>query len=132
MRFLDPMRIDAAIRFSMQDTRPLVGVFDAFKDVPDWLEHFMIIQDVQGRAAIGVHHDRVDVRGLEVTGKGLHALADLALGSDHPDGILYIRFHGFSIGIEMRQGGKDLKFIRPLHWFENERSRRAAGRRTPP
>lgn len=131
MRFLDPMRIDAAIRFSMQDTRPLVGVFDAFKDVPDWLEHFMIIQDVQGRAAIGVRHDRVDVRGLEVTGKGLHALADLALGSDHPDGILYIRFHGFSIGIEMRQGGKDLKFIRPLHWFENERSRRAA-RRTHP
>src|SRR5262245_41949133 len=128
MRFLDPMRIDAAIRFAMQDTRPLVGMFDAFKDVPDWMEHFMIIQDVHGRATLGVRQDRVNVGDLEVTGKGLHALADLALGSDHPDGILYVRLHGFSIGIEMRQGGKDLKFIRPLHWFETERSRHASAR----
>lgn len=131
MRFSEPMKIDALIRLSLQDTRPLVGLFDALKGVPDWLEHFMIIEDIRGHAALDAGPDKIVVKDLEVTGHGLHALADLSLGEAAKEGILYVRLHGFSLGIEMSRDGKDLKFIRPLHWFEQERARRGPAKRHP-
>ena len=132
MRFTEPMTIGAAIRFSMQDTRPLVALFDAFKDVPDWLDKFMIIRDIDGRGTIDVRQEKVTVKDLEVTGQGLRALADLSLGEAAKEGILYVRFHGFSLGIELGPGGRDLKLFRPLRWFQAQRSLRASGRRRPP
>jgi hypothetical protein len=64
------------------------------------------------------------VKDLDVTGKGLHALADLVLGKGSREGILYLRFHGLSLGVELKKGGRDLKVIRPLNWFQQQRDRR--------
>jgi hypothetical protein len=65
---------------------------------------------------------------LEVLGKGLRALADLTLGERGREGILYVRFHGLSLGIALENGRKDLKIVRPLAWFERARAARRAGR----
>jgi hypothetical protein len=124
MRFSEPMKIDAAVRLQMQDTRPLVVMFDALKGIPDRLERFLIIQDVHGGAVLEGGRGHVVVKDLDVTGKGLHALADLVLGKSSKEGILYIRFHGFSLGVEIAGGGRDLKVFRPLHWFQQQRERR--------
>jgi len=124
MRFSEPMKIDAAVRLSMLDTRPLVVMYDALKGVPDWLEKMMIIENIHGGATLDVRRDQVRVTNLDVTGKGLRALADLVLAKGSREGILYLRFHGFSLGIELQQGGRDLKIIRRLHWFQQQRARR--------
>jgi len=124
MRFSDPLKIDATVWLSMLDTRPLVVMYDALKGVPDWLEKMMIIENIHGGAKLDVRRDHVVVKDLDVTGKGLHALADLVLAKGSREGILYLRFHGFSLGIELQEGGRNLKIIRPLNWFQQERARR--------
>ena len=43
-----------------------------------------------------------------------------------------IRFHGLSLGIELRRGGKDVKLIRPLHWFQRQRALRRPGTEAAP
>jgi len=129
MRFSDPIAADAAIRLSLQDTRPLVAMFDAFKGVPGWLQSMMIIPDIRGRAAFRLRRDRVDVDDMDITGRGLRALADLTLGKGAMEGILYLRFHGIPLGIGLKPGGRDLKILRPRTWFDRERARRHAERK---
>jgi len=128
MRFRDPVASDAAIRLSMQDTRPIVALYDALKGIPDWIQHMMTIENVRGGAVLHAEGGQVFVNDLDVKGDKLHALGDLSMGGNGRDGILYIHFHGFSVGIKMYQGGRDLKIIRPLHWFETERAARRSAR----
>jgi hypothetical protein len=126
MRFNSPMEVDAEIGVEMQDTKPLVALFDAQHNVPRWVERLMTIQDVSGGAALKVGDEVVEVTDMEITGKHLRALADLSLSENSREGILYMRFRGFSLGIELTKGKKDLKFIRPLRWFEERRAERNA------
>ncbi len=124
MRFTDPMALDATLRLKMQDTRPLVAMFDALKGVPDWLERMMTIPDLQGTAELVGRGDQMSVRDLDVMGTSLHALADLDFENKSRDGILYLNFHGFSFGIHLLPDGKNIKIVRPLSWFHAERARR--------
>jgi len=87
----------------------------------------LIIENIRGVATLDVRRDHVLVKDFDVTGKGLHALADLVLGENTREGILYLRFHGFSLGVELRKGGRKLKIIRPLNWFQQQRARRRPG-----
>ncbi|HET8947014.1 MAG TPA: hypothetical protein VFQ07_08520, partial [Candidatus Polarisedimenticolia bacterium] len=66
------------------------------------------------------------VRDMEMKGKGLHALADMKFDGKSTDGLLYVRLHGFSLGIEKTAAGRDLKIVRPLAWFEKRRAARRA------
>jgi hypothetical protein len=124
MSFSQPADIEASVRFAMQDTRPIVTLYDARKGAPGWLERLMIIEGIRGRARLDFYRDRLDVKDVEVTGNGLRALADLTFGKSTREGILYIRFHGFSLGVERNQSGRNFKLIRPLHWFEDRRAHR--------
>jgi hypothetical protein len=126
MRFTDPVASDAAIRLSMQDTRPIVALYDALKGIPDWIQHMMTIENIRGGAELHAEGGQVYVNDLDITGDKLHALGELSMGSNGRDGLLYIRFHGFSLGVKMYDGGRDLKIIRPLHWFKEERAARRA------
>ncbi len=124
MRLDSPMEIDAEINVEMRDTRPIVALFDAHHHVPHWVERLMTIEDINGSATLKVGEHAVEVTDMEITGKHLRALADLSLTDNTREGILYIRFRGFSLGIEMTKGKKDLKFIRPLRWFNERRAER--------
>jgi hypothetical protein len=128
MRFSEPNDIEASLRIRMQDTRPIVSLYDALKGAPRWIERMMIIEDIQGSAALDFYDGRLDINDIDVTGKGMHALGDLSLGKSAREGILYVRFHGFSLGIERSQSGRDFKLVRPLRWFQ---SRRALRRKSP-
>jgi hypothetical protein len=122
LEFTEPMRIEALTTLTLQDTRPLVRIFDAFKDVSPRLERLMTIEDVRGGTGFVVRPEGFDLEGLDIMGQGLKARADLSFRDRGKDGILYIRFHGFSLGIRLEPGKKkDLKLVRPLAWFEEQR-----------
>ncbi|MCZ6602112.1 MAG: hypothetical protein O6952_03820 [Planctomycetota bacterium] len=121
MRFSQPAEIDAQIDVEMKNTEPLVALFDAKKGVPKFIERLMTIKNVHAHADLVSKKEGVEITDLEVTGKGLKFLGDLRLGNHTKDGILYVRFRGLSLGILLEAGKKDLKFIRPLHWFQEQR-----------
>ncbi len=124
MRFSEPMQVDARTRLALQDTRPIVAVFDAYRDLPRILERLMTIRDVRGTADFRLGKDSVEVRNLEVGGQGFRSLADLTFGTAGRDGILYLRLHGFSLGVDLREGKKEFKVLSPLSWFEKARAER--------
>jgi hypothetical protein len=124
MSFTEPMQVKGRTRLALQDTSPIVAVFDAYHDLPGIVERLMTIRDVSGTADYRIGKDSVEVRDLDVAGQGFHALADLTFGSRGRDGILYFRLHGFSLGVDLREGKKDLKLIFPRRWFDAARAKR--------
>jgi hypothetical protein len=129
MSFADPVASDATIHLSMQDTRPIVALFDAIKGIPERIQHMLTIENIRGGAALHVEGGQVYVNDLDITGDKLHALGELSMGNKGRDGLLYIHYHGFSLGVRMHDGGRDLKIIRPLHWFKEERALRRAAQK---
>lgn len=124
-----PVNLQARLRLQMQDTEPIIRLYDARKGVPRLLQRLLLIRDLSGGARLSSRGGVVDMKDLEVWGKGLHALADMRFDGHDSDGILYVRLHGFSVGIEKTASGRDLKIVRPLAWFERRRAaRRAASR----
>jgi hypothetical protein len=124
MSFTEPMQVTGRTRLSLQDTSPIVAVFDAYHDMPHILERLMTIHDVRGTADFRVGKDAVDVRDLDIGGEGFHALADLTFGSHGRDGILYLRLHGFSLGVDLRESKKKLQLLLPRRWFDAARAER--------
>jgi hypothetical protein len=127
LTFAEPIRLQARAAVDLQDTRPIVVLFDARKDIAPWIERLMTIADVRGTTGLRVEGEDVEVRELQIDGKGLKALGDLTLTKGGRDGILYLRFRGFSIGIELVKSTRNLKIMRPLAWFEQERAKRRGG-----
>lgn len=125
LEFTEPMRVEARTRLQLQDTRPLVRIFDAFKDMSPRMERFLTIEDLKGGTGFVVRPDAVDIRDLALEGRGLKARAELTLADRGKEGILYVRFHGISLGVALEPGKpKDLKLFRPLAWFEREKAAR--------
>lgn len=125
MTLTQPTDLEAKLSLEMQDTRPIIRLYDAMKGVPHWFQRLLFIQDLQGGARLEARSGNLDVRGLEVTGHGLHALADLRFDQKGSDGVLYVRLHGFSLGIERSASGREIKLFRPLAWFERQRASRS-------
>lgn len=124
MLFTEPMQVKGRARLTLQDTRPIVAVFDAYHDLPRILERLMTIRDVLGTADFRFGKDSAEVRDLDVGGQGFHALADLTFGRRGHNGILYLRLHGFSLGVDLRAGKKELQFLLPRRWFDAARAER--------
>jgi hypothetical protein len=123
LRFTEPLWVRARVDLDLQDTRPLVRVFDAHHDVSHFVERLMTIADVHGGAAFRMDAQTVDLQGLDIRGKGLHALAELRL-APQKTGILYVRLHGFSVGLDLLPGKKpDLDIFRPRAWYDKAQKR---------
>ena len=133
-RFTTPAEIDARIAVEMKDTEPLVALFDAKRGVPRFVQRLMTIKNVNAHADLDSRGEGIEITNLEVTGKGLTFLGDLRLGDNQRDGLLYIRFRGFSLGVLLEASEKDLKFFRPRAWFEKQReaNRKAAAQAGSP
>lgn len=124
LRFTEPMQVGADVGIVMTDTTPLVALFDAQKDVSHFVEKLMTIPDVRGSASISVGAEGIEASDVEVTGGKLHLLADLKLGKNGKNGILYIKFGIFSVGVEFVDGKKDLDIVRARKWYEKARAKR--------
>jgi hypothetical protein len=126
MTLAQPTDLEARLRLEMQDTRPIVTLYDALKGVPHWMQRLLVIQDLHGSARLDSRNGIVEMRGLEVNGHGLKTLGDLRFDEHGGEGLLYIRLHGFSLGVERTESGREIKVFRPLAWFEKRRADRRA------
>jgi hypothetical protein len=122
MRASQPPAIRTRVRLKMQDTRPLVALFDALHGAPHWVLRMLTIEDIHGVADLDLHGGTLAATDIEVTGQGLRALAELTFGDKTSEAILYARLHGFSLGIARNPSGRQIKIVRPLHWFEQQRA----------
>lgn len=124
VRFSEPLTAEAQMEMSMTDTTPLVAMFDAQKDISGFVEKLMTIQDIKATAASRVSELGVEIHDIDVSGEKLQILADFSLGKSGRNGIMYIEFGIFSLGVEIKDDEKDLDLVRARKWFEEQRAKR--------
>ncbi len=128
MRIVKPLEMNTAFEIDLKDTEPIVALFDAKKDLSRFVKRLLNIKDLKGHGAVSTHDKVVTIRDLEITGNRLRLLADLQIEDGQNNGLMYIHFRAFRVGIETIGGKKDLKLMRPLNWFNKKRAAARAAR----
>ncbi len=111
-------RLAAEFDVLMKDTRAVMALFGEVKPWADRFERLLTIKDIQAHASIAMAPQQMTLRDLGITGRKLQGRAELELAKDQRRGILYVRFHGIPVGLEILGKKRDWKLIKPKAWFE--------------
>ena len=114
----DAAWLEADVELAMRDTRVIIAMFAELKS---WLQRFekiLTVKDVTGSGSIVMQGQQLHLRNLEIEGRKLKGRAELALGEEQRRGILYVRFHGLSVGLERLGDDKDWKLTGVKKWFD--------------
>jgi hypothetical protein len=121
----EPSRIEAGLSFSLRDTGPLIWLIagqendDGERKLPIALRLIPNVKDLAGSAHVDITQEAVLIENVDVQGDGLRIKTWLHL-DEAPDGLFYFRFKGVPLGLELDDGKRNLRFRRPLRWYEEQ------------
>ncbi len=110
--------LEADVELAMRDTRVIIALFAELKS---WLQRFekiLTVKDVTGSGSLVMQGQQLYLRNLEIEGRKLKGRAELALGEEQRRGILYVRFHGLTVGLERTGDERDWKLTGVKKWFD--------------
>lgn len=111
-------RLAAEVDVRMKDTRPLMALFGEVKPWLDRYERILTVKDVTAHSKVAMARNRMSFRELSIGGRKLEGRAELELGRDLRRGILYVRFHGVPVGLEVDGAKRDWKLTYARRWFD--------------
>ena len=91
----------------------------------------MTIKNLAADAYIDVNRSGTEIRDLVVTGDRLKVLGDISVKHKRRDALMYVHYRIFGTGIKVEDGELDLKFLRPMKWFEKQRALARDGKPEP-
>ncbi len=116
-----PVFLRARMESTLSDPRPLfalmapVGRGKALR----WVDDLLDVQGVGAVADLTVGPSFVNIDRLAAAGGKARVQARFRMADGHPRGILYAAWGGLDVGVEMDDGKRDWKILRPRKWFEN-------------
>jgi len=116
-------KIDATVDFQMRDVRPFIVLLKETRDEekgPGWFWLIPDVKDIDGTVTMNMAPHDLNLEKLDVTGKGTKILAEMRVGGDGTDGLLYAKYKVFSAGIDFREGHKKWRMKKPKVWYEEE------------
>ena len=119
LRLGESNKLEASVVGKIQDSRPLLELFPAHKELPWLLKSILSERNLDASASIRAGRDLVEVRALEVNGEKLRLQARLRMEQGfRPHGILYVKRGVISIGLETG-GDRSVKLVKAKEWFEH-------------
>lgn len=115
-----PKALNASVEIEMRDTRPLITVFARDKSVMRFFKGMLNFKDLMGIAEMNLVGETTEIRNLDIDSEGLKVKSNLRLGGGTSSGIMWVKFHGINIGLDMRGAKTDVRFKKPLRWYEEQ------------
>jgi hypothetical protein len=116
-----PAQLEARVRMSLRDSRPVVVFLAEKKGVVKWFKNLLTVPNIEARADVKMQGKMVEVEDLEMTGDRFEILGDLDILPQHLGGIFYARLRNLSVAIELRDGQKKWKLANSKAWYEKRR-----------
>jgi hypothetical protein len=116
-----PMTLSSEIELQMKDSGFLLSLFTRKKQKLGWFARVLDVEDVVARGQVRLDPNGLQIDGLRAVGGPLDLRARLRLGKGNRQGDLYVSYGALAAGVELRDGQRDMKLIRPLAWFESRR-----------
>jgi hypothetical protein len=110
--------VRATVAATMRDSRPLVLLFASRRGLPKWAQDVLTVEDVASSARITMGKDGFTVRELLGTGEQLELRARLDFRPQGRSGQIYMQYKRLGLGMDLAEGERNLRFVRPLQWYE--------------
>ena len=116
-----PVFLRARLESTLSNSRPVFAlVAPASLDKrPGWVDNLLDIQGVGAVAELTVGRNLLRVDHLAVAGGKAQVQGRFRVAEGHPRGILYAAWGGLDVGVELADGKRDWKILRPRKWFES-------------
>lgn len=117
----EPVFLRARLESTLSDSRPLFALVAPAgrSKVLNWVDDLLDIQGVGAVADLTVGKSLLRVDHLAVAGGKAQVQGRFRMAEGRPKGILYAALGGFDVGVELADGKRDWKILRPRKWFEN-------------
>ena len=117
-----PTFLEAQVAIELSDSRPLVVLLEGHRPLPGFVRKALIVPDVVAHGSVRLATTEVRLLDFGATGgERLEFKAHLVRKNDRPlNGIFFGRYRGFSLGMALRDGDRDLKLIHARRWFESQ------------
>ncbi len=116
----DPREIVFSAEIKMKDTRPLIAILGQEKKIFNKLKGILNFKDVEAEADVEIAANSMEIENFDIDSEGLKLKANLRVQEKKSVGILYTKFHGISIALDLRGEKKDLIWRKPLKWYEEQ------------
>jgi len=116
----DPGEMVFSAEIKMKDTRPLIAILGQEKKIFNKLKGILNFEDLEAEADIEIAANSMEIENFDIDSEGLKLKANLRVQDKKSAGILYTKFHGISIALDLRGEKKNLVLRKPLKWYEEQ------------
>ena len=113
-----PLSVTGTVRLSMKDSGLLLALFSRRKRYLRWFSGLLTVEDIEAQGGFRLGQGALVIDPLVAMGRQVELRTRLRLSRDRRRGCLYIRHGRQAVGIELQDGQRDYKLVRPLKWFQ--------------
>jgi hypothetical protein len=113
-----PFGLRSSARLTMRDSGFLLSLFARKRNFLAWFEDLLTVRDLTAVGDIRLREGAIEIDPLHVTGGKLDLRSRLRFTRESKRGDLLLRWGRFTAGIELRDGKRDFKLVRPVEWYE--------------
>lgn len=114
------IRIDGQAHIEMQDASFLLSLYATRKTMPKWIGKIIDAGHVRVNGRVQLHGRALVLEDLSANNNRFELQGRLRLAGEKPDGDLYANWGALGLGLELRQGKRDFRFIKPKQWYETQ------------
>ncbi|MEJ2086683.1 MAG: hypothetical protein P8Y44_13590 [Acidobacteriota bacterium] len=119
-----PRKMHADVKIEARDTRPIIAVFAQDKSVMKFFKGMLNFKDLLATTQIGLAGGATEIRNLDIDSEGLKVKSNLRIepGPENSGstGILWMKFHGINVGLDLRGDKTKVHLRKPLQWYEEQ------------
>jgi len=120
LQLKDPGEIVCSAEIKMKDTRPLIALLGQEKKIFNKLKGILNFKDLEGEADIEIAANSMEIENFDIDSEGLKLKANLQIRDKQSSGILYTKFHGIPLALDLRGEKNDFVLRKPLQWYEEQ------------
>jgi len=131
MQIPRPGDLSANVEIALRDTRPIITIFSQDKSVLKFFKGMLNFKDLTGVAQLDLSPEASAIRNLDINSEGLKLKANIRSTGEQREGLMWVKFHGINIGLDMRGEKTDVRLKKPLQWYEEQMSTWGAAEAQP-
>jgi hypothetical protein len=112
-----PVGFIGSAELALRDSWPVAAVAAAHGFWGRALRPLLVVDDIVGRAEVGLDHSGLVLDSLELSGDRLAAEGRLRFDRDGASGLLLLSLRGLDGAIHLDHGRQRLKLFRPRRWY---------------
>lgn len=118
MEWGQPLSLRAAGQVEMRDSGPLIALFARRSKAVKWFDRVLSVEGITAQGVLRIDKGVVAIDSLQATGGKLEVRSRMSFSKQRKQGDLLVRYGHLSAGIELLDGQRSFKLIRPRDWFE--------------